>query len=241
MSAATGTTPDAVVAASAPDLRSRLATYLVTDTAQCGDRGVVDVVTAALAGGVTTVQVRDKTASGRDLLALTRAVAHAAAGRATVLVDDRVDVFLAARATGAPVHGVHVGQRDLPAEVVRQLVGATNPDGSRAVVGLSASTLDEVSAVHDLPAGTVDYLGVGAVRPTATKPDHPAPLGVDGFAAVARATSLPCVAIGGIAVDLVGPLRRAGAAGAAVVSAVCAAPDPAAAAAALAAAWEGAR
>ncbi|GAA1735671.1 thiamine phosphate synthase [Isoptericola hypogeus] len=218
-----------------------LRTYLVTDTALCGDRGVADVVLAALAGGVTTVQVRDKAASGRDLLALVDAVARAVAGRATVLVDDRVDVFLAARAAGAPVQGVHVGQRDLPAAAVRQLVGPVNPDGTRTVVGLSASTAAELAAAHALPAGTVDYLGVGAVRPTTTKPDHPAPLGVDGFAAVAGATTLPCVAIGGVTADLVGPLRRAGAAGAAVVSAVCAASDPAAAAADLAGAWEAAR
>lgn len=81
-----------------------------------------------------------------------------------------------------------------------------------------------------LPSGTVDYLGVGVIRPTATKPDHPAPLGLDGFAALAAATPLPCVAIGGITVADAAPLRRAGAAGLAVVSALCTAEDPAAAA-----------
>jgi thiamine-phosphate diphosphorylase len=214
-----------------------LTAYLVTDTALCGDRDVVDVVAAAVGAGVTTVQLRDKHATARDLYELTLAVAAATAGRATLLVNDRVDVFLAARAAGAAVHGMHVGQRDLPVVRVRELVGDTNPDGTRAVVGLSASRQVELDALAALPPGTVDYLGVGAVRPTSTKPDHPAPLGVDGFARVARSTTLPCVAIGGVTADLVPALRDAGAAGVAVVSAVCAAPDPAAAARELVEGW----
>ncbi|BBE22627.1 hypothetical protein MN0502_15100 [Arthrobacter sp. MN05-02] len=148
-----------------------------------------------------------------------------------VLVDDRVDVYLAARELGASVDGVHVGQSDLPPDVVRRIVG---PD---AVIGLSAATPGELSVAHALPAGTVDYLGVGAVHATATKPDHPAPLGVDGFAALAAGSDLPCVAIGGITTADAAALRGAGAAGMAVVSAICAAADPAASARELAKAW----
>lgn len=212
-------------------MRADLSVYLVTDSAQCGDRGVVEVVRRAVAGGVTCVQVRDKHASHGELVDLVRAVAHAVADRAVVVVDDRPEVVLCARAEGATVHGVHVGQDDLSPVVARDLLG---PD---AVVGLTAHTPDQLAAAAALPPGTVDYLGVGAVAATATKHDHPPVLGVAGFARVVAATTYPCVAIGGVDATLVRPLRDAGAAGVAVVSAVCAAPDPRAAAAELAGAW----
>lgn len=210
---------------------SYLRLYLVTDTLLCAPRTVAEVTAAAVAGGATCVQVRDKHAGGRDLLALLVAVAEAVGDRVPVLVDDRVDVYLAAREQGAPVHGVHVGQSDLPAGLVRSIVG---PD---AVVGLSAATPEQFAVAHALPPGTVDYLGVGAVHATGTKPDHPTPLGVDGFARLAGGSALPCVAIGGISAADAAPLRRAGAAGIAVVSALCTAPDPAAASRSLLGAW----
>jgi thiamine-phosphate pyrophosphorylase len=208
-----------------------LSTYLVTDRLLCGVRGVLDVIGSAVAGGTSVVQIRDKTASTRDLYRLVEAAAGITAGRCTLLVDDRVDVFLAARLAGVAVDGVHVGQSDLPAGLVRALIGQA------AVLGLTANTAAQVDAVHALPAGTVDYLGVGVIRPTETKPDHPRPLGVAGFAGIARSTSLPCVAIGGIRLDDTAGLRAAGAAGLAVVSGICAAEDPAEAAGAFAAAW----
>lgn len=194
--------------------------YLVTDTQLCGPRGVVETARAAVAGGVRIVQVREKSASTADLYELVLRTAEAVGHAATVLVDDRIDVFLAARAAGAAVHGVHVGQGDLPVERVRALVGAG------AVVGLTANTREHLDTLHALPEGTVDYLGVGVIRPTSTKPDHPAPLGIEGFGRTAAATPLPCVAIGGIEPGDVVPLRRAGASGLAVVSAICAADNP---------------
>lgn len=198
--------------------------YLVTDTRQCGARGVPSVVAAAVAGGVGTVQIRDHDASAAELVALTCAVAAVLDERTTLLVDDRVDVVLAARLAGARVDGVHLGQSDLPVSAARAILGAD------AVIGLTADTPAHLAAAHALPRGTVDYLGVGVIRPTATKADHPAPLGIDGFAALAASTALPCVAIGGIVAADAAPLRRAGAAGLAVVSALCGAEDPAAAA-----------
>ncbi|AZZ49128.1 thiamine phosphate synthase [Rathayibacter rathayi] len=209
-----------------------LSLQLVTDTAQCGARGVPAVVAAAVAGGVTTVQIRDHDASAAELVALTLAVAAVLTERTTLLVDDRVDVVLAARFAGARVHGVHLGQSDLPVVAARSLLGAD------ALIGLTANTPAHLAAVRALPAGTVDYLGVGVIRPTSTKPDHPAPLGVDGFAALATATPLPCVAIGGVGAQDAAPLRRAGAAGLAVVSAVCTAVDPTEAARSIRAQWD---
>jgi thiamine-phosphate pyrophosphorylase len=213
------------------DLAHHLPLYLVTDTEQCSPRTIAAVAAEAVAGGATMVQVRDKQASARDLLHLLVLVADAVGDRVPVLVDDRVDVFLAARAAGARVAGVHVGQSDLPVDLTRTLVGPG------AIVGLSAATGAELDAAHALPDGTVDYLGVGAVFATTTKPDHPAPLGVSGFQALVASRTLPCVAIGGITGAAVGPLRDAGAAGVAVVSAVCASDDPRAAARALTDTW----
>lgn len=177
------------------------------------------------------VQVREKEAPARELLQLLMAVAESVGDRVPVLVDDRVDIFLAARAAGAQVAGVHIGQSDLPVELARTLVGP------EAIIGLSAATDNEIRAVHRLPEGTVDYLGVGAIHATATKADHPEPMGIDGFGTLITASSLPCVAIGGISSADVRPLRDAGAAGVAVVSAVCAADDPRAAAQKLKEEW----
>jgi thiamine-phosphate diphosphorylase len=197
---------------------------LVTDAASCGGRGVIATVEAGVDGGVTAVQVREKEGDAAATLGLVLAVADVCHERAAVLVNDRVDVFLAARQLGAPVTGVHVGQRDLPVEPVRALVG---PD---AVVGLTADTPAHLDAVRALPEGTVDYLGVGAIRASVTKPDHPRPLGVVGFGEVCAASRLPCVAIGGVVADDVGPVLAAGGVGVAVASAICGASDPAGAA-----------
>ncbi|MDY0912351.1 thiamine phosphate synthase [Rathayibacter festucae] len=209
-----------------------LSLQLVTDTRLCGPRGVPAVVAAAVAGGVRVVQVRDHEATAAELVALTCAVAAVLDERTTLLVDDRVDVVLAARLAGARVDGVHVGQSDLPVLAARSILGAD------AVIGLTANTAAHLAAAHALPAGTVDYLGVGVIRATATKPDHPVPLGIDGFAALAAATPLPCVAIGGVTADDAAALRRAGAAGLAIVSAICAADDPESAARAFRAEWD---
>ncbi|AZZ51216.1 thiamine phosphate synthase [Rathayibacter festucae] len=209
-----------------------LSLQLVTDTRLCGPRGVPAVVAAAVAGGVRVVQVRDHEATAAELVALTCAVAAVLDERTTLLVDDRVDVVLAARLAGARVDGVHVGQSDLPVLAARSILGAG------AVIGLTANTPAHLAAAHALPTGTVDYLGVGVIRATATKPDHPVPLGIDGFAALAAATPLPCVAIGGVTAGDASALRRAGAAGLAIVSAICAVDDPESAARAFRAEWD---
>lgn len=211
-----------------------LRTYLVTDPVLCGARGVLSVIESAVAGGATTVQIRDKTAGGRELFELVCRAAELTGGKATLLVNDRVDVYSAAKAVGAAVDGVHLGQEDLPVAAVRKAIG---PD---AVIGLSADTHAHLDEVHALGPGTVDYLGVGAIRETSTKADHPAPLGYVGFAQVAAATTLPCVAIGGVQARDTLALREAGAAGVATVSAICAADDPRHAAREFASAWESA-
>jgi len=208
-----------------------LGLYLVTDRARCGARGVPETVRRAVDGGAAVVQLRDKDAGPDAQLRQLEALAAAIDGRARLVVNDRLDVALAARDRGLPVDGVHLGQDDADVLAAREALGPG------ALVGLTAHTPAHLAAVARLPEGTVDYLGIGVIRPTATKADHPRPLGVDGFAALAAGTPVPCVAIGGITPGDAAPLRRAGAAGIAVVSAICAAEDPEAAARAFTRAW----
>jgi len=198
--------------------------YLVTDTALCAPRSVPEVVAAAVAGGVTAVQVRDKTAGRRELLALTRAVQAVLTPTPQVrlVVNDAVDVALLAGADG-----VHVGQEDLPADEVRALLG---PD---AVIGVSVGDDAELDAVLALPPGTVDLVGLSPVWSTPTKPDAGAGLGLAGtreLAGRARAGGLRSVAIGGIHADTAAAVAATGVDGICVVSDICAAADPAAAA-----------
>ncbi|SET71048.1 thiamine phosphate synthase [Geodermatophilus poikilotrophus] len=209
--------------------------YLVTDTALARPRPVADVVRAAVAGGVTTVQVRDKTASRRELLELTRAVQAALADRpdVTLWVNDAVDVALLAGADG-----VHLGQDDLPPAEVRALLGPGR------LLGFSVSSVAELDVARALPVGTVDVVGIGPVWTTPTKPDAGSALGPDGVRALAdaaRAAGFTTVAIGGIDADRAAEVAATGVDGVCVVSAVCTAPDPAEAARALRASIDGVR
>lgn len=211
-----------------------LSLYLVTDPVLCGERGVVEVVREAVAGGVGIVQLRDKTATDEQIVQQLIELSDVIHGRAALVVNDRLDAVLDARARGARVDGVHLGQSDASVERARELLG---PD---AIIGLTANTAAHLDAVRALPPGTVDHLGVGVIRPTSTKPDHPEPLGIEGFHAFAALSEFPCVAIGGVGIDDVEALRDAGAAGVAVVSALCAADDPQATARAFRRRWRGA-
>lgn len=210
-----------------------LSIYLVTDSSQtrrCG-RSVVRTVQEAVAGGVTTVQVREKHAEAREVLNLVEALVGRLPAHVTVLINDRIDIYQVAKARGVRVGGVHVGQRDLPVEEVRALVGA------EAVIGLTANTPDDLTAAQTSPA-RVDYVGIGVVRETVSKDNAPAVIGVAGVARLAGGCSLPAVAIGGIVPTDLASLRSAGLAGAAVMSWVCASDDPRRSASELRQAWQ---
>lgn len=208
-----------------------LGIYLVTDRALCGSRGVAETVRAAVDGGVRAVQLRDKDADVDAHLRELERLAEVIQGRALLLVDDRLDAATAARERGLPVDGVHLGQGDVGVQRARTALG---PD---AVIGLTANTEAHLASAARLPEGTVDYLGIGVIHPTTTKPDHPPALGHDGFRRLAAVAPVPAVAIGGIAVDDVTRLRDNGAAGVAVVSGICAADDPEATARRFVRAW----
>lgn len=150
---------------------------------------------------------------GAFLETVTEALAAAAAAGVPVIVNDRVDVALAARA-----HGVHIGQDDMPCAAVRRLVGPS------MIVGVSVKSPEEaVAAARD----GADYVGVGAVFATATKQSEA--IGVEAIARIVAASPVPVVAIGGIKADNAAEVMRSGCAGVAVVSALFAAQDVAAA------------
>lgn len=204
-----------------------LSVYVVTDARLCAAAGLEATVAAAVAGGATLVQLRDPLAPTRKLIEEARALVALLRPRGIpLIVNDRVDVVLAADADG-----VHLGQDDMAPRDARALVG---PD---CIVGLSVGSPAELGASRGELAA-VDYLGTGPVRVTATKADAGAAIGVDGLSAVLALAGLPVVAIGGIDAVLAAEAVAAGAAGAAVVSAVCGTADPAAAAARIAAAVE---
>ncbi|HEY7676646.1 MAG TPA: thiamine phosphate synthase [Candidatus Methylomirabilis sp.] len=167
---------------------------------------------AALAGGAPCVQLRAKALAAGVLLREARALRAAArASGALFIVNDRLDVALAADADG-----VHLGQDDLPAARARRLL----PPGG--VLGISTHTLEQARRAADAGA---DYIGAGPVFATATKETGYAPLGLAGLAAIAAAVPVPVVAIGGIGPAEAPQVIRAGAMAAAVISALMAAPD----------------
>ena len=190
-----------------------LSVYLVTDRGLCGPRGVDDVVRAAIDGGATVVQLRDPEAKTAALLERARAlVALLRPAGIPLIINDRVDVALAAGAGG-----VHVGQLDMPVAEARALLGP------QRILGLSISTLAQLDRAQ---LQYVDYLGVGPIFPTLTKPDASTPIYPSGLAAIIARSELPIVAIGGLNAGNAGEAIRAGAQGVAVVSAICAASDP---------------
>ena len=191
--------------------------YVITDRAAAGDRSILEVVRAAIEGGATVVQLREKEGTTREMIEMGQAL-HAITGPADVplIVNDRLDVALAIEA-----EGVHVGLDDMPLPLARRLLGPS------CLVGYSPNTVE--AALRGQKEGA-DYLGVGDVFGTPTKPDAGPPIGVEGLAAIAEAASIPVVAIGGITIGNAAAAVRAGAAGVAVISAVIAAADPAEAA-----------
>ena len=188
--------------------------YLVTDRNAAGGRPLVEVVEAAIQGGVSVVQLREKSASTREMVELGRALRRITRSAGIpLIVNDRLDVALAVDADGA-----HVGPPDdMPADLAREILG---PD---RIVGVSAES--PAFARQALRDGA-DYLGTGDIFGTPSKSDAGDPIGIPGLAAVVAASRLPVVGIGGITADNAADVIRAGAAGVALISAVCRAPDP---------------
>ena len=194
--------------------------YLVTDTALSKGRPLLEVVGAAVDGGATCVQVREKDLPPREYVERLRPVRALLWERGIPLfVNDRVDIALAVEADG-----VHLGQTDLPLSLARRIAD------DRLIVGISCEAPpDAVEAER----GGADYVSVSPVFATPTKTDTAPALGLDGVRAVRAAVRVPVVAIGGINADNAAEVIRAGADGICVVSAIVSAADPRAAAATL--------
>jgi thiamine-phosphate pyrophosphorylase len=195
-----------------------LDTYLVTAEAISAGRSTVEIVEAAIDGGIDVVQLREKQMSarkryglGQELRELTREAG------VPLLVNDRIDL-----AAAVDADGVHLGDADLPISVARDQLGED------AVVGRSVST---PAAAREAERTGADYLGVGAVYPTDSKDTDPegTKIGLDRIRAVAEAVEIPFVGIGGVKPDNAAAVIEAGADGVAVISAITAADDPAAA------------
>lgn len=197
-------------------MKPDLSLYLVTDSTLCGERGVLATVEAAVQGGVSAVQLRDKHASARELSQLALALLEILRDRGVpLLINDRLDVALAVGADG-----VHLGQSDIDVEVARIIAG---PD---FLIGLTVCKSEEMAEAHALPPKTLDYLGIGPIFTTSTKIDANVPIGVNGATELRHSTHLPCIGIGGITSKNAASAWSAGLDGIAVASAICAASDP---------------
>jgi thiamine-phosphate pyrophosphorylase len=199
------------------DLRPRWELYVITDERLAGGRSHEEQARAALEGGAGIIQLRDKVSSSLRLYEAAVAIRQLTrAAGALLIVNDRVDIALAANADG-----VHVGPDDLPVAVARRLLPGR-------IVGASAGTVEEAIVAERDGA---DYLGVGAVyEARSSKADAGAPVGPERVAAIRAAVRLPIVGIGGIKRENAAPVIAAGADGVAVITGVVAAPDIAAAA-----------
>jgi thiamine-phosphate pyrophosphorylase len=191
---------------------------VITDVVLARGRDHVAIAEAALAGGADMIQLRDKTGNLRDLLPQARAIQALCRARGAVfIVNDRVDLALAADADGA-----HVGQEDLPADSARRLLGAGR------ILGVSTHTLRQAEEARTHGA---DYIGFGPMFATGTKETGFPPQGPAALREIHRNVALPILAIGGITLENVSAVIEAGATAPAVISAVVAASDIATAAA----------
>ncbi|MDO5302049.1 MAG: thiamine phosphate synthase [Tissierellia bacterium] len=218
--------------------------YLVVGPENTLGRDPVEIIRAAIEGGFTFVQIRSKEASARELIHLTCRTAQlleemGVAEEVSLVVDDRLDVVLAAREAGARVDGIHIGQTDIPASVCRKYLG---PD---AIVGISAATQDLFHYVQYEDVADLDYFGAGPLRYTETKPDcgldeegNFRSRSLEELTELARLSSLPVVVGGGVKLADIEDLRATGVDGFFVVSPVAGAEDPHGAARDLVDAWE---
>ena len=187
---------------------AKLKLYLVTDPYLCATFGLLNTVNAAMRGGITMVQLRDKEASTNERISVGKELKKILKDtEIPLIINDDVEAALAIDADG-----IHVGQNDKSTVEIRGKVGKDK------IVGLSCETIEDAKAAD--PA-LVDYIGISSVFPTATKSDFNAYIGLDGISDIVNATSLPSVAIGGLKREHCGKIFSTGCKGMAVVSAIC--------------------
>ena len=223
-----------------------ISAYLVVGPENTLGRPVADVIRAAVANGFTCLQIRSKTASARELIALCREAADVLrelgkSDEVVLLVNDRLDVALAAREAGIKVDGIHVGQSDIPAGVCRKYLG------DDAVIGLSARTNELLDYVRHADTSAIDYFGAGPLHETPTKKDcgrdaegHVITRSFAELTELHRISPVPVVVGGGVKARDLPALRKTGVDGFFFFFAVAGADDPAAAARELVKTWQSA-
>ena len=186
--------------------------YVVTDSGLSKGRTDAEVARLAYEGGADAVQLRMKHSDGREMLEQALEIRKVADEYCRFFfVNDRVDIAMASGADG-----VHLGQSDIPLEVARDLMGET------AIIGISVDNVEQAVAAAE---GGADYIGIGAIFNTSTKPDAKQGVGLGAIYEIRQAVDIPIVAIGGINRGNIQDVVRAGADAAAVVSAVVAQDD----------------
>ena len=202
-------------------MKEKLKLYLVTDRDLSLGRPLEEIVSEAVAGGVTMVQLREKDAATGEFVELGRRLMRLLKPLGVpLIINDRVDVALAVDADG-----VHIGQSDMSYADARKLLGPEK------IIGLSVENFEDLEAANKLD---VDYIGISPVYGTPTKTDTAEPFGLEGLRKAVEMSVHPSVAIGGMNVATVGEVIAAGTDGVAVVSAICSAESPRDAAAELA-------
>lgn len=199
--------------------------YLVTDRYLVGNKDFFESVRRALDGGVTLVQIREKNVSSKEFYQIALEVQKITREyNVPLIVNDRLDIALAIDADG-----LHIGQKDLPIEVARKILGKDK------ILGYSVSNREE--AVYGEKMGA-DYLGAGAVFPTGSKKDIGEPIGIEGLKRIKESVRIPVVAIGGVGMDNLEKVKETGVDGIAVISAILSREDTYKAAKELVVSWE---
>ena len=186
--------------------------YLVTDRRNKTDEEFLNIIEEAIKGGTNIVQLREKDASTKEFYDLALRVKEITSKYGVpLLINDRIDIALAVDS-----EGVHIGQDDMPADIAREIIGEDK------ILGVSASTVEEAKKAE---MDSADYIGSGAVFPTATKDDADS-VSKDELKEIVDSIDIPVVAIGGITVKNASTLKGSGIAGFSVVSAIMSAEDP---------------
>ena len=185
--------------------------YLVTDRRNKTDEEFLNIIEEAIKGGTTIVQLREKTASTKEFYDLALKVKEITSRYdVPLLINDRIDIALAVDS-----EGVHIGQDDMPAGIAREIIGEDK------ILGVSASTVEEAKKAE---IDSADYIGSGAVFPTATKDDADS-VSEEELKEIVDSIDIPVVAIGGITIENAHTLKASGIAGFSVVSAIMSAED----------------
>lgn len=193
--------------------REQLRLYLVTDRDVCQGRDLLEIISQAIEGGVTMVQLREKNCDTRQFIDIATKIKELLKPKhIPLIINDRVDVALAVDADG-----VHIGQSDMPYDMARKLLGADK------IIGLSVENMEDVVEANKL---NVDYIGVSPVFATPTKTDTAQPFGLEGLRKAVELSIHPTVAIGGINKKTVKDVMACGVDGVAVVSAIIGADNP---------------